>query len=291
MAKNRWLLMAAALMMAASMSAQFPGGFGNFAQMAKRQAQQKAAEAEKNYQKGNELLEAKKYDKAFAAYEKAANDGHAGAQYNLGTFYIEGKVVPQDYNKAVEWFEKAANQGLKDAQFNLAAMYHQGAGVPKDEQKAEYWARKYKDLPEAKVELTPAAGGNVEEVVFQAPEERAIFKGGDQGLMTYLQQNLHYPQDAMQQGVSGRVFVQFVVNTDGSTSNVKTLNSVFPSLDEEAMRVVKEMPAVWTPAKNDGVPVRMQYTLPITFRLNLSNTSQMSVPETQAAENNKEEAQ
>ena len=291
MAKNRWLLMAAALMMAVGMSAQFPGGFGNFAQMAKRQAQQKAAEAEKNYQKGNELLEAKKYDKAFAAYEKAATDGHAGAQYNLGTFYIEGKVVPQDYNKAVEWFEKAANQGLKDAQFNLAAMYHQGAGVPKDEQKAEYWARKYKDLPEAKGELTPAAGGNVEEVVFQAPEERAIFKGGDQGLMTYLQQNLHYPQDAMQQGVSGRVFVQFVVNTDGSTSNVKTLNSVFPSLDEEAMRVVKEMPAVWTPAKNDGVPVRMQYTLPITFRLNLSNTSQMSVPETQAAENNKEEAQ
>ena len=295
MAKNRWLLMAAALMMAVSMSAQFPGGFGNFAQMAKRQAQQKAAEAEKNYQKGNELLEAKKYDKAFAAYEKAATDGHAGAQYNLGTFYIEGKVVPQDYNKAVEWFEKAANQGLKDAQFNLAAMYHQGAGVPKDEQKAEYWAKIYKDIEKLPVKQEetpnfPFPPRNMEPV-FQAPEERAIFKGGDQGLMTYLQQNLHYPQDAMQQGVSGRVFVQFVVNTDGSTSNVKTLNSVFPSLDEEAMRVVKEMPAVWTPAKNDGVPVRMQYTLPITFRLNLSNTSQMSVPETQAAENNKEEAQ
>ena len=53
MAKNRWLLMAAALLVSASMSAQFPGGFGNFDQMAKRQAQQKAAEAEKNYQKGN----------------------------------------------------------------------------------------------------------------------------------------------------------------------------------------------------------------------------------------------
>ena len=150
MAKNRWMLLAAALFVAVSMSAQFPGGFGNFGQMAKRQAQQKAAEAEKNYQKGNELLEAKKYDKAFAAYEKAANDGHAGAQYNLATFYIAGKVVPQDYNKAVEYFEKAANQGLKDAQFYLAAMYHQGAGVPKDEQKAQYWARKYKDLPETK---------------------------------------------------------------------------------------------------------------------------------------------
>ena len=54
MAKNRWLLMAVAMMLTMHMSAQFPGGFGNFGQMAKRQAQQKAAEAEKNYQKGNE---------------------------------------------------------------------------------------------------------------------------------------------------------------------------------------------------------------------------------------------
>ena len=151
MTKNRWILIAVTLMIAVSLSAQFSGGQGNFGQMAKRQAQQKAAEAEKNYQKGNEYLEAKKYDKAFAAYEKAANDGHAGAQYKLATFYIEGKQVPQDIHKALEWFEKAANQGMKDAQYKLAAIYYQGAGIPKDEQKAEYWAKVYKD----KIQLDP----------------------------------------------------------------------------------------------------------------------------------------
>ena len=286
MAKNRWLLMAAALMMAVSMSAQFPGGFGNFAQMAKRQAQQKAAEAEKNYQKGNELLEAKKYDKAFAAYEKAATDGHAGAQYNLGTFYIEGKVVPQDYNKAVEWFEKAANQGLKDAQFNLAAMYHQGAGVPKDEQKAEYWAKIYKDIEKLPVKQEetpnfPFPPRNMEPVV-QAPDEEASFPGGQQELMNWLSQNMQYPAEAMQKGIQGRVMVGFVINKDGTVDEVKVVRSVDPALDAEAVRVIKAMPK-WTPGKKDGKVVRVGYTLPITFK--------MSVPETQAAENNKEEVQ
>ena len=144
MTKNRWTLMIAALMMAVSMSAQFPGSY-RYAQTTKQRVK-----ADKYYQKGSVYVDNKKYDKAFDAFMKSAAYGHAGAQYNLGLFYIDGKVVPQDYNKAVEWLEKAANQGMKDAQFNLAAMYHQGAGVPKDEQKAQYWARKYKDLPEAK---------------------------------------------------------------------------------------------------------------------------------------------
>jgi len=270
MAKNRWLLMAAALLVSASMSAQFPGGFGNFGQMAKRQAQQKAAEAEKNYQKGNEYLEAKKYDKAFAAYEKAANDGHAGAQYNLATFYIEGKQVPQDYNKAVELFEQAANQGLKDAQFNLAAMYHQGAGIPKDEQKAEYWAKVYKDVIklEPKKEEIPnfPFPPRPQEPVVNNPDEEASFPGGQQELMAWLSQNMHYPEEAMKDNIQGRVFVSYVVNKDGSIDEVKVIKSVHPVLDEEAVRVIKAMPK-WTPGKKDGKPVRVSYTLPINFKM------------------------
>jgi TonB family protein len=281
MAKNRWMLLAAALFVAVSMSAQFPGGFGNFGQMAKRQAQQKAAEAEKNYQKGNELLEAKKYDKAFAAYEKAAKDGHAGAQYNLATFYIEGKVVPQDYNKAVEYFEKAANQGLKDAQFNLAAMYHQGAGVPKDEQKAEYWAKIYKDIEKLPVKEEPAAMPGFPfpprpaEPVVDVPDEQAEFIGGQSELMAWLSTNMKYPEEAMEANAQGRVLVSFVVNKDGSIDEVKVLRSVHPALDAEAMRVVKEMPK-WKPGKKDGKTVRVSYSLPITFK--------MAVPEPEKKE-------
>ncbi|MBR6035528.1 MAG: TonB family protein [Bacteroidaceae bacterium] len=270
MARNRWFLIIVALMGAMSMSAQFP--FGNPAQFAQRQAQQKAAEAEKNYQKGNELLEAKKYDKAFAAYEKAATDGHAGAQYNLGTFYIEGKVVPQDYDKAVEWFEKAAKQGLKDAQYNLAAMYHQGAGVPKDEEKAEYWAKVYKDVikleqpkqeqPQFPFPFPPQNMEPVEEV----PDEQAEFEGGQQALMTWLSQNMRYPAEAMEANAQGRVLVGFIVNKDGSIDEVKVMKSVHPALDEEAVRVIKAMPK-WKPGKKGNKTVRVRYTLPMSFKL------------------------
>ena len=270
MAKNRWLLMAAALMVAVSMSAQFPGGFGNFAEMAKRQAQQKAAEAEKNYQKGNEYLEAKKYDKAFAAYEKAANDGHAGAQYNLAAFYLEGKQVPQDYNKAIELFEQAANQGLKDAQFNLATMYHQGVGIPKDEQKAEYWAKVYKDIIklEPKKEEVPnfPFPPRQMEPVEEVPDEQAEFPGGQQELMTFLSQNMKYPSEAMEAGIQGRVLVGFVINKDGSVDEVKVVRSAHATLDAEAVRVVKAMPK-WKPGKKDGKTVRVRYTLPLTFKM------------------------
>ncbi len=279
MAKNRWLLMAVAMMLTMHMSAQFPGGFGNFGQMAKRQAQQKAAEAEKNYQKGNEFLEAQKYDKAFAAYEKAAENGHAGAQYNIGTFYVEGKVVPQDISKAVEWFEKAANQGLKDAQFNLASIYHQGAGVPKDEQKAEYWAKVYKDIIKLEVKKEeqpqfPFLPRQMEPVV-EAPDVQAEFEGGQQALMTWLSQNMQYPEEAQKDNAQGRVIVSFIVNKDGSIDEVKVMKSIHPALDEEAVRVVKSMPK-WTPGKKEGKPVRVRYSLPISFR--------MAVPETEKSD-------
>ena len=270
MAKNKWLLTIAALMVTVSMSAQFPG-FGNPAQFARQQAAKKAAEAEKNYQKGNEFLEAKKYDKAFAAYEKAATDGHAGAQYNLAAFYVEGKVVPQDMDKALEWFEKAANQGLKDAQFNLATIYHQGAGVPKNEEKAEYWAKVYKDI----IKLEPKKEGaqpafpfppRQMEPVVDVPDEQAEFPDGQQALMTWLSQNMKYPEEAMKENAQGRVLVGFVVNKDGSIDEVKVLRPVHAALDAEAVRVVKEMPK-WKPGKKDGKAVRVSYTLPITFKM------------------------
>ena len=271
--------MAAALLMAVSMSAQF--GFGNPAQFARQQAAKKAAEAESNYQKGNEFLEAKKYDKAFAAYEKAATDGHAGAQYNVASFYMEGKVVPKDINKALEWYEKAANQGLKDAQFNLATIYHQGAGVPKDEEKAEYWAKVYKDIIklETKKEAQPNfpfpprqmmgpvnAAVPSEDEIYDVADVSPKFPGGEQALASWLMEHLSYPEAAFDEGIQGKVLVSFVIANEGSVVMPKIAKSVHPLLDAEAMRVLLSMPK-WSPGMKKGQPVYTRYTLPVTFRL------------------------
>ena len=88
----------------------------------------------------------------------------------------------------------------------------------------------------------------------------------DYGLMTFLAQNMVYPVTAQENGVQGRVTVSFVVETDGSITDVEVARSVDPFLDREAMRIVKAMPK-WTPGKKDGKPVRVKYTVPVVFRL------------------------
>lgn len=103
---------------------------------------------------------------------------------------------------------------------------------------------------------------NVYDVVEQMPE----FPGGMPAMIEFLQTNLNYPKDAKKQKVGGRVLVMFVVETDGSMSNVRVAKKVFPSLDAEALRVVKAMPK-WNPGKEKGKPVRVNFAIPIVFSL------------------------
>ena len=93
-----------------------------------------------------------------------------------------------------------------------------------------------------------------------------MFPGGDGALMGYLRDNIHYPTVAAENGVQGRVVVGFVVERDGSITDVNILRGVDPSLDREAMRVVKSMPK-WTPGKQNGSAVRVKYQVPVSFRL------------------------
>ena len=99
-------------------------------------------------------------------------------------------------------------------------------------------------------------------MVEQLPE----YPGGMPAMMTFLQDNMKYPEDAEKQKVDGRVIVQFIVETDGSVSDVKVAKQVFPSLDAEAIRVVQSMPK-WIPGKDKGKVVRVKFQLPIVFRL------------------------
>ena len=82
------------------------------------------------------------YEKAAYWYEKAANQGLAQAQFNLGVCYDKGRGVGQSYEKAAFWYEKAANQGIAQAQYNLGLCYENGFGVKKDLQKAKFWINK-----------------------------------------------------------------------------------------------------------------------------------------------------
>lgn len=103
--------------------------------------------------------------------------------------------------------------------------------------------------------------------VFDKVEQMPSFPGGNAALMNYLSQNIKYPVIAEENGIQGRVIAQFVVGKDGHISDVRVAKSVDPSLDKEAVRVVKNMPK-WIPGKDKGQSVNVRYTLPVTFRLN-----------------------
>ena len=102
--------------------------------------------------------------------------------------------------------------------------------------------------------------------VFDVVEQMPEYPGGMQALFEYLSQNLKYPEDAKEQKIEGRVIAIFVVETDGSISNVEVVKPVFPSLDAEAVRVLSGMPK-WKPGMQSGKVVRVKYTVPINFSL------------------------
>ena len=102
--------------------------------------------------------------------------------------------------------------------------------------------------------------------VFDVVEQMPQFPGGNAALFEYLSKHIKYPVIAEENGIQGRVIVTFVVERDGSITDVKVVKSVDPSLDKEAQRVVKSMPR-WIPGKQNGSAVRVKYTVPVTFRL------------------------
>ena len=120
-------------------------------------------------------------------------------------------------------------------------------------------------IGEVVVDEVPAPDPETNEV-FGVVEQMPAFRGGDAALMKYLAENTHYPEEAKEKGVQGRVVVNFVVEKDGSITDVKVARGIDPLLDKEAVRVVKTMPK-WIPGKQSLVPVRVKYVLPVSFKL------------------------
>jgi protein TonB len=105
-----------------------------------------------------------------------------------------------------------------------------------------------------------------EQHIFMVVEQMPSFPGGMAALMKYLATHIKYPELAKESGIQGRVFINFVVEPDGSISHVKVLRGIGGGCDEEAVRVVKSMPK-WIPGKQRGKPVRVSFNLPVKFTL------------------------
>lgn len=110
----------------------------------------------------------------------------------------------------------------------------------------------------------------VKEEIFRSVEQMPQFPGGDAALMKYLSSHINYPPMAAENNVQGKVILQFVVEKDGRVGEVKVARSVDKDLDKEAIRVVKSLPK-FTPGRQNGQPVRVWYTLPVTFKLQGTN--------------------
>lgn len=168
--------------------------------------------------------------------------------YELGTLHGPYKI----------WYESG--------QLKFEAVYNRGE---LDGTLVSYWDNGQMKRKESYVDGTFNEGqvwdvdGN--ELTYYPQEIFPEFPGGDEALLQFLGSSIRYPKKAFKSGVQGRVVVSFTVEQDGSISNIFVMNGVSKELDQEAVRVVSTMPR-WSPGMQDGVPVRVQYRLPITFR-------------------------
>ena len=114
--------------------------------------------------------------------------------------------------------------------------------------------------------MTQSVGNRISEWMGDIVEHHPSCPGGQQALLDFLRQNVNYPEQAKKDSIEGRVVVGFVIDTDGSITDPKIVRSVHPLLDAEALWVVKLMPK-WEPGYQNGIPVRVKYNIPVTFKL------------------------
>ena len=102
--------------------------------------------------------------------------------------------------------------------------------------------------------------------IYTLVDVKAEFVGGEKALMQWLNENIHYPPSAAEMGIQGKIFIRFVVEKDGSLTNIEVVRKVHPSLDRETVRLVKAMPK-WEPAIKDNKIIRSYFILPVSFVL------------------------
>lgn len=108
-----------------------------------------------------------------------------------------------------------------------------------------------------------------EGIIFTVAEEMPTFPGGDVALQQFINETVQFPEDVIKNGIQGKVYVRFLIDSKGKVRTPKIARGVYPSLDEEALRIVKKMPN-WNPGKQEGEAVIVSYTMPINFTMKLA---------------------
>ena len=191
-------------------------------------------------------------------------------------YLADEEVVRAGFNKKAYQYHLI---GVKHPQLAIANLYNHFSVLPLKRRIKMLNKRRTRSVGKVKyLALLPLAAGlllvnNIDAMarvvksqVFTVVEEMPKFPGGQGALLEFLANNIQYPAEAKQNGTQGRVSTCFIVEKDGSISNVEILRSVSPALDAEAVRVIKAMPK-WEPGKQRGQAVRVKYTVPVTFRL------------------------
>ncbi|MBQ7451253.1 MAG: energy transducer TonB [Prevotella sp.] len=214
---------------------------------AKRQAMQEAVELSALEQKKEAKVERKEVVKQ-ENVEKVVEKVKSSVKFTAPEIKKDNEVRPEDEMKSQE---EIMSSKLSVGSFDVKGNDEGGEVL------------KAKEV----IATEPVKPKEEENKVFDVVEQMPSFPGGNAALMNYLSQNIKYPVIAEENGIQGRVIVQFVVGKDGHISDVRVAKSVDPSLDKEAVRVVRGMPK-WIPGKQNGQAVTVRYTLPVTFRLN-----------------------
>ena len=214
---------------------------------AKRQAMQEAVELSALEQKKEAKVERKEVVKQ-ENVEKVVEKVKSSVKFTAPEIKKDNEVRPEDEMKSQD---EIMSSKLSVGSFDVKGNDEGGEVL------------KAKEV----IATEPVKPKEEENKVFDVVEQMPSFPGGNAALMNYLSQNIKYPVIAEENGIQGRVIVQFVVGKDGHISDVRVAKSVDPSLDKEAVRVVRGMPR-WIPGKQNGQAVTVRYTLPVTFRLN-----------------------
>src|SRR5690606_21531832 len=106
----------------------------------------------------------------------------------------------------------------------------------------------------------------VDEKIYFMVDKMPVFPGEEEELRKFIASNIKYPVEAAKSGIQGRVFVMFIVNSEGNVEDAKVVRGVHPLIDEEALRVINMLPK-WTPGEHEGKNVSVQFTVPINFAL------------------------
>ena len=172
-----------------------------------------------------------------------------------------GKVMVKDGNGHVSEIENAVKETTVEGDYKDGLKDGLWEAKSKD---GNYW---YKEQYAAGKLISGQSGKDGKTYTYKNLFEGPGFKGGMNAFYNYLSYTIKYPRDAQENRIQGKVFLSFVVETDGKLTDIKVVRSLYPSLDEEAMRALRYSPR-WMSGTNHGVPIRVKYNIPVNFNLN-----------------------